>query len=124
MTGVQADGAVGSVDFKWVAGGNQADGAVGTVGSNRTVALTGVMAHGLLGDEIPVVRDSISGVAARGAVGSVGLSKTVALTGVSARGAVGGFNVLYWTLIDDNQTANWQNINNSQVSDWELVKTE
>ena len=125
LTGVDAVGAVGSVTFQWVAGGNQANGAVGTVTvAERTIALTGVAAQGLLGTDVPVVLESVSGVSATGAVGSVGHSKTVALSGVSANGLVGSFGVLYWSLIDDNQTANWQNINTTQASDWVLVETE
>ena len=26
-----------------------------------------------------------------------------------------------WTLVDDSQTANWQNVNNAQSAGWSLV---
>jgi hypothetical protein len=46
-------------------------------------------------------------------------STTVLVTGVAAQGLVGGVNV--WSVIDDTQTANWQNINNAQVPGWGAV---
>jgi hypothetical protein len=51
-----------------------------------------------------------TGVSALGQVGSVivRIPKIVEVTGVSADGIAG--RVLVWGLIDDNQTPNWQNI--------------
>jgi hypothetical protein len=43
------------------------------------------------------------------------------LTGVQASGAVGTLGVFYWSLIDDSQNANWQNINNPQTPVWTLI---
>jgi hypothetical protein len=115
--------------------GVQADGAVGTVSmGERTVALTGVVAQGLTGDESRNVTVALSGVSASGAPGNVIFNKIAALTGVAASGSVGSvsmgqrlvavtgcqamgnvgnFGVFYWSLIDDAQNANWT-----------LVKTE
>jgi hypothetical protein len=91
----------------------------------RTVALTGVTGQGLVGTDVPVVGETLSGVRATGSVGSVSAgARTVALTGVLARGAVGSLSVRYWSLIDDSENANWQNINNSQTAGWEIVETE
>jgi hypothetical protein len=74
--------------------------------------LTGVLGNGLLSEETPVVSQAISSVSAAGAVGTIGIGvRTVPLTGVRANGTAGSLNVRYWSLIDDNQNANWQNIN-------------
>jgi hypothetical protein len=59
----------------------------------------------------------------------------VAITGCTALGSVGDLGVFYWSLIDDNEDANWQNINSAQTpawvlvddnetADWELIPTE
>jgi len=78
----------------------------------RTVALTGVLGQGLVGSDVPVTSEAVTGVVATGAVGSVSMgARTVALTGVVASGLVGNLNVRYWSLIDDSESANWQNIN-------------
>jgi hypothetical protein len=37
-------------------------------------------------------------------------ARSVALNGVSARGQVGTVNYFYWSLIDDSETPNWQNV--------------
>ena len=58
-----------------------------------------------------------------GAVGSVTSQKLVAITGCQAMGAVGNVGVFYWSLIDDNETANWQNISNAQTPTWGVVNT-
>ena len=94
-------------------------GETGTVGSTRTVALTGVSAAGQPGTVGPQVGPTEDSVVAYGYVGSIpSTSRTIALTGVSARGAVGTFNRFYWTTIDDSQTPSWQNVTNSQSPDW------
>jgi len=49
-------------------------------------------------------------VLATGSVGTVGSSRTVALNGVSAQGQAGTANYFYWSVIDDNGTPNWQNV--------------
>ena len=38
-------------------------------------------------------------------------TRTFALTGVYAQGNVGNITAVYWKLIDDSETANWQLIN-------------
>jgi hypothetical protein len=40
---------------------------------------------------------------------SVG-ARLIAITGSQAMGNIGSFGVFYWSLIDDSETANWQNI--------------
>jgi hypothetical protein len=54
-------------------------------------------------------------------VGSVGLTKSFALSGVQAAGSVGNVIAIYWILVDDSETSNWQNVNNSETSSWALV---
>jgi hypothetical protein len=63
----------------------------------------------------------ITGVSASGDVGSVTANRTVALTGVAATGAVGTVIPVYWILVDDSETSNWQNVNNAQTAGWSLV---
>ena len=36
--------------------------------------------------------------------------RLVAVTGSQAMGNIGNFGKFYWSLIDDSETANWQNI--------------
>jgi hypothetical protein len=99
------------VEFNWAADGIQATGSVGSVAvGDREIALTGVEASGLIGDEVPVKAIAISGVSASGAVGNVIGQRLVAVTGSQAMGNIGSFGVFYWSLIDDSETANWQNI--------------
>jgi hypothetical protein len=76
----------------------------------RFVALTGVEAAGAVGNVTEENSPTEDGVVATGAVGSVGSSRTVAITGVQARGQVGTVNTFYWSLIDDSETPNWQNV--------------
>ena len=79
---------------------------------DRSIALTGVSASGLIGDEVPVKSFALTGVSAAGAVGTMSVgARLVAITGSQAMGNVGSFGVFYWSLIDDSETANWQNIN-------------
>jgi hypothetical protein len=74
--------------------------------------LTGVSASGLIGDEVPVKALDLTGVSAAGAVGTMSIgARLVAITGSQAMGNVGNFGVFYWSLIDDTEDANWQNIN-------------
>jgi hypothetical protein len=60
--------------------------------------------------------------------------RTTQILGNIAQGAVGSVGVLYWSWIDDTESANWQNINNThapgwtQINDvqtpqWELIET-
>jgi hypothetical protein len=78
----------------------------------RTVALTGVLASGLVGEDVPVKSVAITGVSATGEVGTVSIgARLVAITGSQAMGNVGNFGKFYWSLIDDSENANWQNIN-------------
>jgi hypothetical protein len=37
-------------------------------------------------------------------------TRLVAITGCEAMGQVGTPNYFYWSIIDDNQTPNWQNV--------------
>jgi hypothetical protein len=101
--------------------GNAAVGEVGSVAPVISVALTSVTASGLVSavdyaQVAPLTTDS-----AEGFVGSVGPVVTVALSGVSASGSVGTIIPVYWILVDDSQTPNWQNVNDSQSSSWALV---
>jgi hypothetical protein len=65
---------------------------------------------------------SISGNSLSGAVQSVSIGqRLVAITGSRAMGAVGDFGVLYWSIINDNQTPNWTSINDTQTPVWEVV---
>jgi hypothetical protein len=45
----------------------------------------------------------------------------VTLTGVAAVAQVGTMGVIYWSLIDDSQTASWQNIGDTQTPGWSLI---
>lgn len=113
LTGVVASGAVGDVvkTNSPTEDGVIAQGQVGTVNSVRAVALTGVNAVGAVGTVIPGVGPVEDSVVAFGQVGSIAAtSRTIALSGVSAQGQAGTANYFYWTLIDDNQTPNWQNV--------------
>jgi hypothetical protein len=126
LTGVSASGAVGSVSEtnNPTEDGVVAIGSVGTVGLSVTVALTGVSAAGAVGTVVYVTEAALTGVSATGNVGSVSVgARLVAITGSQAMGAVGNFGVFYWSLIDDSQNANWQNISNTQTPGWVVVDT-
>ena len=98
--------------FNWAIVSVSAAGEVGTVSmGERTVALSGVLASGLLGEDVPVKAIAITGVAATGNAGNVIGQRLVAVTGSQAMGNVGNFGKFYWSLIDDSENANWQNIN-------------
>jgi hypothetical protein len=61
-------------------------------------------------------------VSATGSAGSVSVGERLkAITGNQAMGRVGDFAVFYWSLIDDSENANWQNINSAQSSSWALI---
>jgi hypothetical protein len=32
--------------------------------------------------------------------------------------------VFYWSLIDDSETANWQNVNTAQTPGWSVLNTQ
>jgi hypothetical protein len=54
---------------------------------------------------------NLTGVTSTGAVGTVTIGEiTVALIGVNAVGKAGDLGYYYWSVIDDDQTANWQEI--------------
>ena len=117
ITGVQASGAVGTVIYEIVTTaaitGVQASGAVGTVTYQLLVvaAITGVEASGAVGGVVETNSPTDDGVVAIGSVGSVGIgNRTVELTGVQAAGQAGTVGSFYWSLIDDSETPNWQNV--------------
>jgi len=115
LTGVQASGAVGTVVYTPVVAaaitGVQASGAVDTIAVGiRSVALSGVQASGAVGTIYTVI-GTATGVQATGSVGTIApTSRTVALTGVGATGQVGTMNYFYWSVIDNSQTPNWQDV--------------
>jgi hypothetical protein len=63
----------------------------------------------------------LAGVNALGEEGSVAISFSKALTGNQALGTVGSVIAVYWAIIDDSQTPNWQNISNPQTPGWALI---
>ena len=80
-------------------------------------AVTGLSATGQVGT-VSVVTDqifSVTGVSATGQLGNVSLStdQIILVVGVSGTGLVG--TSLVWSVIDDNQNANWQNIDARQL---------
>ena len=81
--------------------------------------LSGVQAAGAVGTVAYEALRELTGVAATGAVGSITMGgRVVALTGVQAAGQAGNVDEFYWSLIDDNQTPNWQNVSNLQTPNW------
>jgi hypothetical protein len=92
--------------------GVEAIGSVGTVGvDERFIALTGVEASGAVGTVTETNSPTEDGVVATGAVGTITIGERfVALSGVSASGQVGTVNNFYWTIIDDSETPNWENV--------------
>ena len=67
----------------------------------------------------PTYVQAVTSVSAAGAAGSVSMGqRLVAITGCQAMGQVGNVGVFYWSLIDDSETANWQNIDDSQTPGW------
>ena len=84
-----------------------------------SIFLTGVQATGAVGTVIYELPRALTGVQATGAVGNITMGgRVVALTGVGATGQVGNVGEFYWSLIDDNQTPNWQNVSNLQTPNW------
>jgi hypothetical protein len=39
-------------------------------------------------------------------------------------GKVGDVGLRFWSLIDDNEDANWQNISNAQTAGWTNITTQ
>jgi hypothetical protein len=97
LTGVQADGAVGTVVFTKATDitGVSADGAVGSVSASISVALTGVTAAGEVGTVVYTLPVEIFGAAGSGFVGSVTVEGSPVLSGVSASGSLGTLGVLH-----------------------------
>jgi len=144
LTGVQASGNVGTVDYQeqWPQTGDVAVGTVGTVGVVISVALSGVSGAGNVGSAVYTILQPITGNVGVGSVGTVGVYRELGvsgvgsvgsvastnggqfLTGVLASGAVGNVIAVYWKLIDDSQTANWQNITDTQTAGWALVQSD
>jgi len=107
-------------------------GAVGTVGSlsvavdgEAIVTLTGsgTVGTSALGTATLITNNNLS-VTLNTATGSLGTVTTdseanVAVIGVQSVGSVG--QVLVWSLIDDTQTKNYANINQTQTPNWEEV---
>ncbi len=116
-------GAVGSVtgqgDINVLVTGLLATAFLGAVvvGADANVSVTGVSATGQLGTVSVTngISINVTGLQATGAVGTVTVSlvTNVLVTGVSAQGQIG--NVLFWSVVDDNQTPNWQNVNDGNT---------
>lgn len=147
ITGVLGNGSLGSVS---VAGaptlsGVSANGVLGTLGVLHENAIvvaggwgTGTWGSGAwgIGSDYPPPTSAqvgsvspnnihdISGVQADGFVNTFGVIHTNGLLGVLALGYAGNVSDYYWTTIDDDQTPNWSNINDSEVGDWILIETE
>jgi hypothetical protein len=136
LTGVQADGAVGTVVFTRTAAltGVSASGSLGTLGvlhENAIIAAGGWgtgtwgQAEWGVGAGYPPATSAqvgtvgavnardISGVQANGSVGTFGVVHTNGLLSVLALGYAGNVSDYYWTTIDTDQTPNWVDINNS-----------
>lgn len=64
---------------------------------------------------------SVTGVSASAFVNAVAVTAgaNVAVTGVQAQALLGP--VLVWAVIDDNQTPNWQNVDDSQAAGWSVI---
>lgn len=84
--------------------------------TDKSVALTGVTASGVLGSitTTVIVTVTITGVLATGTLGQETASQTVNITGVAAQGSLGTVRpLLFWGLVDTSQTSSWTNINTS-----------
>ena len=101
LTGVVADGGVGTVVF---------------FQGPATFALSGVQAGGATGNFY--VPPLLSGVQASGAVGTVTFFKDFALSGVQASGDVGNVLPVYWVLVNTSQTANWALVDTDGGNTW------
>ena len=85
-----------------------------------TVAVTGVYGTAGLGT-VSLKTDqifSVTGVAGISSLGSVSISGSANVypSGISATGYIGSPNV--WSIIDTNQTPNWQTTSTSQTPNW------
>lgn len=128
VTGVQGIGLVGTatVQAKAQVGvtGVQGVGYVGTVSvtGKARVTVTGVQGVGYVGTvSVGRVEVNVTGVQGIGRVGTVTAKSgvTVHVTGVQGVGYVG--TTTLWSVIDDNQTPNWQNVATAQSPDWQAV---
>jgi hypothetical protein len=103
------------VDDSIIPNGVQGTGAIGTVGFliNSTIVLVGVSGSGAVSAATPTPTAKPTGVSGTGAIGTVAIeiddSKLV--TGVAGTGAVGTVLIRGWTIINDAQAANWEQIN-------------
>lgn len=129
---VHANGYAGitSPDREIVLSGVAADGLIGTVVQSASIDLTGNLGYGYPGGVIVPINSNqadglvgsvlgnreivLTGNASSASIGSVGTgARTFALMGNQAQGNAGDLIAVYWKIIDNSQTANWQNINNS-----------
>jgi hypothetical protein len=126
VSGVEATGAVGNVgkSVTVALSGVSASGQVGTVSGSNAVALTGVSAVGETGSLTPefVFSVALTGVQATGQTGSFGIEHTRAIIGNIINGEVGTAPPL-WSLIDDSQDGNWQNVNTDLPGSWNVIGT-
>ena len=116
LTGVQASGFAGTMIYNEsdVTTGDVATGLVGAVTSVISVALTSVSATGAVNTVSFAQVGFLTTDLATGFVGTAAPVISVSISGVQAAGSVGTVTSIYWRLVDDSQTANWQNVNNSQ----------
>ena len=113
LIGVVTDGLVGTITNGGVVVELTGDEAFGNAGY-VDVPLSPLTADGFVGSVSAERTVSLTGAASSGSVGSAGLgTRSEALTGVLGRGEAGNVISVYWKIIDNSQTANWQNINNS-----------
>jgi hypothetical protein len=102
-------------------------GAAGQVGNvfayGTDVVLQGVEGVGALGTVVASASATapVQGVSAAAFVGTVQirLPRTVLVEGVEAEGFVG--SVFLWGAVDDNQAADWQNVDATAPSFWTPV---
>ena len=93
------------------------------VDGEANVVPTGQVGTSALGTATLITNNNLS-VTLNTATGSLGTVTTdseanVAVIGVESIGSVG--SVLVWSLIDDTQTKNYANINQTQTPNWEEV---
>jgi hypothetical protein len=143
LTGNVASGAVGTViaDKSKALTGNAGNGAVGTAVQSASADLTGVLgfgypggvivpllplsAEGLVGSVTGDREIALTGNSSSAAVGSVDKGpREFGLTGNQASGSVGTVFAVYWKLIDDTQSINWQNVGTPQIPGWVLIDDE
>ncbi|MCG3771466.1 MAG: hypothetical protein JW384_02652 [Nitrosomonadaceae bacterium] len=70
------------------------------------------------GDGEEVITVAVTGVAGISSLGSVSISASANVypSGIAATGYIGSPNV--WSIIDTNQTPNWQTTSTSQTPNW------